>query len=157
MKIFVSAKFILYFCLRFLHTTMSKPKTEELLVNLFESVDKYGINNTLDIIKNGHTKFNKELTEKIENIIKVVCQEYSIDKSELIMGRSNYDRTESLSILFYVVNQKLELNGQQMCNIFKKSNSVVSRGLTKIRDLDEKHPRDKKILDKLNRILTACE
>ena len=136
---------------------MPNPKTLELLINLFESVDRFGVNNTLGIIDDGHRKFDEELKFKIERIIKVVCREYNITKEKLLVGRSNYDRTESLAILFYIINQKLNLNGKQIANIFKKSDSLVSRSITKIKDLSDTHPRDKKILDKLNNITKELE
>lgn len=136
---------------------MSKPKSLEFVINLLETVDKHGIDAVHGFINEGKQKIEKDLTVKIDFIIKTVGSIFGFKKNDILISRTKYDRTDALAICFYISNKKLQLNGTQIAKIFNKSLSQVSRGIKKIKNLNSNHPADKAIKEKYKQVLDVYE
>ncbi len=127
---------------------MPKQKSQELFLNLFESIEKVGISGTNNILIEGTEKMHNDLTNKIDFIIKTITRIFGLKKEELLHALTKHDRTDALAICFYISKQKLKLNGKQIAKTFRKSMAQVSRGIKRIKELDPTHPADKDIRDK---------
>jgi len=121
-----------------------------ILEELVLTIDKIGIEKTLEIIKNSRNLAKDKDIILQEFIIESVCNAFSISKRELLKGKSSLDKTNALAICSVELKGHLGYSQGRIASILKKHDSVVSKYIKKITYLDSNHQEDKRILDKLD-------
>jgi hypothetical protein len=121
-----------------------------ILEELVLTIDKIGIEKTLEIIKNSRNLAKDKDLILQEFIIESVCNAFSISKRELLKGKSSLDKTNALAICSVELKGHLGYSQGRIASILKKHDSVVSKYIKKITYLDSNHQEDKRILDKLD-------
>lgn len=129
---------------------MAKKKSNDLMEKLFQTIEKVGIKKTSHILDEGQIKYHDETSSKISYIISKTCELYKTTEEELKKSKSKNDRTEALSIIYFLMLKKSELKAVQIANYWQKDIAQVSRGIKKIKELSDTHPVDKKIKENLN-------
>ena len=114
------------------------------------TIDKIGIEKTLEIIKNSRNLAKDKDIILQEYIIESVCNAFSISKRELLKGKSSLDKTNALAICSVELKGHLGYSQGRIASILKKHDSVVSKYIKKITYLDSNHQEDKRILEKLD-------
>ena len=121
-----------------------------ILEELVLTIDKIGIEKTLEIIKNSRNLAKDKDIILQEFIIESVCNVFSMSKRELLKGKSSLDKTNALAICSVELKGHLGYSQGRIASILKKHDSVVSKYIKKITYLDSNHQEDKRILDKLD-------
>jgi hypothetical protein len=121
-----------------------------ILEELVLTIDKIGIEKTLEIIKNSRNLAKDKDIILQEYIIESVCNAFSISKRELLKGKSSLDKTNALAICSVELKGHLGYSQGRIASILKKHDSVVSKYIKKITYLDSNHQEDKRILEKLD-------
>jgi hypothetical protein len=121
-----------------------------ILEELVLTIDKIGIEKTLEIIKNSRNLAKDKDIILQEFIIESVCNAFSMSKRELLKGKSSLDKTNALAICSVELKGHLGYSQGRIASILKKHDSVVSKYIKKITYLDSNHQEDKRILDKLD-------
>jgi len=121
-----------------------------ILEELVLTIDKIGIEKTLEIIKNSRNLAKDKDIILQEFIIESVCNAFSITKKDLIKGKSGGNKTDALAICSVELKGHLGYSQGRIASILKKHDSVVSKYIKKITYLDPNHQEDKRLLDKLD-------
>jgi hypothetical protein len=127
----------------------------ELFQTFLNVIKKNGVESTLKLLKTNNNEL--EITdEAILNVVKIVCDEFSINIEELVYDK--YVRGENkyaIGFCLHYLYKDYSLGDLQKKGLFKyKDKSVLSRYRQLIDNLDSKHKADipyLKIKDKLDK------
>jgi hypothetical protein len=120
-----------------------------LLEEIVITVDRIGLEKTLEIIrKSRELPKDKDLLLQ-EYIIECVCNAFSISRNELIKAKG---KTNALAVCSIMLKIHLGYSQGKIASILKKHDSVISKYIKRITYLDSKHQEDKRLLDKLDSV-----
>lgn len=136
---------------------MAKTYYPSLLDKVFETVEKIGRKQTAALLDAGQQKYHEITSTKIEFVINKTCEYFNISKLELLNTRTKNQRTEALSMCYYIIFNKVKLNTTDIARYFDKDKSRVSRGIKYMRNLDMNHPFERKLRDQLVTLTDAYE
>jgi len=131
---------------------MSKNKGTVLLSELLKTIESVGLDKTIESLKITQNKIIDKYEVLQEIIIKCSCEEFNLKSENFKNAKSNYNNTNCMAIISYLLFRHNGYAQTKIANILKKDNSVVSKYIKKINELDDKHTQDQKLLFKLSNI-----
>lgn len=124
----------------------------QILEEIVLTVDKIGIEKTVEIIRKARDLAKDHNLVIQEYIIQQVCNSFSITKDDLFFGKSTIDRTNALAVCSVELKGHLGYSQGKIAFILKKHDSVISKYIKRISYLDNSHSEDKKLIDKYGTI-----
>lgn len=121
----------------------------KLLQVFFKAVHIHGERKLTKIIESTFETNNPNQKLLQEYIIKVACDIYKVDRDELFKGKSTSAKTKVIVACSYALSYHLKLSQVEIGNLLKKDNTIISKHLKKINNLDRTHAEDEKILTDL--------
>ena len=116
---------------------MSKYKGQILIEELLKTIEKIGLDKTIDTLKITQNKIQDSQFLMQEYIIDICCTQKNITKKVLINSLDNNEkRTNCIAIISYLLNKHNSQSQTQIGYILKKDNSVISKYIKKINQLD---------------------
>lgn len=123
----------------------------ELISESIITVDKLGISKTIDCLKQAREK-SIPRHDEAHNIINICCKHLKVDKLSIFAKSNSKDiRTDCLGVCFYLLEKYLYHTQRELSIFFSKDRSVISRYITRIKNLNPK------ILDEKNLLLNIEE
>jgi len=136
---------------------MSKNKANRLVEELLKAIDSIGLDktiNTLEFAQNTGVDQNFILQEYI---VTITCDAYSITRKKFLSGKSDKSRTNAIATTSYFLSSFLGYSQTKISGVVKKDNSVISKYIKRINNLDKHHLADQEILLILNRLNTQIK
>jgi hypothetical protein len=132
---------------------MSKYKGQILIEELLKTIEKIGLDKTIDTLKITQNKIQDSQFLMQEYIIDICCTQKSISKKTLLNSvDNNVNRTNCIAEISYLLNKHNSQSQTQIGYILKKDNSVISKYIKKINQLDNKCFFDIQMIKDINDI-----
>jgi hypothetical protein len=122
----------------------------QILEEIVLTVDKIGIEKTVEIIRKARDLAKDNDIVIQEFIIQQVCNAFSITKMDLFEGKGNIDRTNALAIISVEMKNHLGYSQGRIAGILRKHDSVISKYIKRISYLDDNHIEDKRLIQKFD-------
>ena len=131
--------------------TLESKVSLELLTEVIRSIDEFGVDGTLTILK--ESRDMNEGTMELKNFIfSYVCRYYSLSKSKLTsQKKSNSEQLYNAKcIISYLIDKNCGLNQHQIGKEMRRSYSIISRDINHIQSLSNNIPSEIKLKEDLN-------
>jgi lysyl-tRNA synthetase class II len=137
---------------------MSNNPQINLIEELFDCIENYGIKTTISILRNAKQFDFNDLNVKSKFVIDVVCRTFKITEKELLLDRNNSGiRTDALATSAFILYTYFDLTHLAIGKILIKERSQITKYISRIKGLDKMHPEDKKLIDKIDLIIKKIE
>ena len=126
--------------------TLESKVSLELLTEVIRSIDEFGVDGTLTILK--ESRDMNEGTMELKNFIfSYVCRYYSLTKSKITsQKKSNSEQLYNAKcVISYLIYKNCDLNQHQIGKEMRRSYSIVSRYINYIQSLSTNIPSEKKL------------
>jgi hypothetical protein len=127
--------------------------------NVFKELDKtiqiIGADKLIEILKYSRKNpptLNQEQIEQSLKLIQIVCDEFKISLQDIFDMQRKNNRRISIGVCAFVIQKKLNLDNSNISYILKKPDALVSLYKQEILRLNSKHPSDRQILEKIEKI-----
>lgn len=129
-----------------------KREVESLLKNIQLGLKKYSVQDLNEAIVTFLNKKNDKSIE-IDQVIMLVCQEYSISKSTLKSKNARGNLQEAKQITYCLLHFNIGLSIRHIATkiFFNWPNSIYV-GVKKYKTADKSHKEDKKFIDKYEKL-----
>ena len=132
---------------------MSKYKGQILIEELLKTIEKIGLDKTIDTLKITQNKIQDSQFLMQEYIIDICCTQKSITKKVLITSLDNNEnRTNCIAIISYLLNKHNSQSQTQIGYLLKRDNSVISKYIKKINQLDNQFFFDIQLIKDIDEI-----
>jgi len=131
--------------------TLESKVSLELLTEVIRSIDEFGVDGTLTILK--ESRDMNEGTMQLKNFIfSYVCRYYSLTKSKLTsQKKSNSEQLYNAKcIISYLIYKNCGLNQHQIGKEMRRSYSIISRYINHIQSLSNNIPSEIKLKEDLS-------
>lgn len=109
----------------------------ELLVEVLNVVEKIGIDNTVTLLKTAGEKIYENKSQEIDYILEIICIRYSTTKHSILMGTGNNEnKSHATDVFFYMLKTYLGMTNKAIGDMCSLHDSSVSKGASRIRNLD---------------------
>jgi len=131
---------------------MGKSKANRLVEELLKAIDVIGLDKTIDTLEYAQTTGVDHILILQEFIIKTSCDAFSITRAKLLCGKSDRNKTNAIATSSYFLSNHLGYSQAKISSVVKKDNSVISKYIKRINNLDTHHLADQEMLLTLNRL-----
>lgn len=120
------------------------------LLTYVTSIDKLGAEKTASVLEDAIAVDRANANGLIDFIFLIVCKEFSVTKNEIKNGTSADGRRYNANLcLIHLFAKYTDLGQIEIAEMLQKSQPLISKYKNKIKELDENHAEDKKILQKM--------
>jgi chromosomal replication initiation ATPase DnaA len=127
---------------------------------LDKTIQKIGTEKLIEILKYSRKNLlplNEEQIQEALVIVEIVCDEFKISLQDFFDSKRTNNRRTAIGISAFVLQKILNLSNADISYILKKSDVLISLYKTDIIKLNEDHPVDKQIIQKLKNINNNIE
>lgn len=133
--------------------TLESKVSLELLTEVIRSIDEFGVDGTLTILK--ESRDMKDGSMDLKNfIVSLVCRYYSVTRNKVLSKNKN--NTEELynakCLISYLIYRHCNLNQHQIGKEIRRSYSIISRYINYVDSLNSKLPQEKRLIEDLKTI-----
>ena len=122
---------------------------------LDKTIQKIGAEKLIQILKYSRkntASLSEEQIQEALKIVQIVCDEFKITLEDFFDTKRKNNRRVSIGISAFILQKKLNLDTSNISYILKKPDTLVSLYKQEILRLNEEHPSDKPIFEKLKNI-----
>jgi hypothetical protein len=126
---------------------------------VFKELDKtiqiIGADKLIEILKYSRKNpptLNEEQIEQALKLVQLVCNEFNISLDDIFDMKRKNNRRISIGVCAFVIQKELKLDNSNISYILKKPDTLVSLYKQEILRLNSKHPSDRQILEKIDKI-----
>jgi hypothetical protein len=126
---------------------------------VFKELDKtiqiIGADKLIEILKYSRKNpptLNEEQIEQALKLVQLVCNEFNISLDDIFDMKRKNNRRISIGVCAFVIQKELKLDNSNISYILKKSDTLISLYKQEILRLNSKHPSDRQILEKIDKI-----
>lgn len=122
---------------------------------LDKTIQKIGIEKLIQILKYSRkntTSLSEEQIQEALKIVQIVCDEFKITLEDFFDTKRKNNRRVSIGISAFLIQKRLSLDTSNISYILKKPDTLVSLYKQEILRLNNEHPSDKPIIEKLKNI-----
>ena len=127
---------------------------------LDKTIQKIGTEKLIQILKYSRKNTSSLSEEQIQEalkIVQIVCDEFKITLEDFFDTKRKNNRRVSIGISAFILQKKLNLDTSNISYILKKPDTLVSLYKQEILRLNEEHPSDKPIFEKLKKIINNID
>jgi chromosomal replication initiation ATPase DnaA len=127
---------------------------------LDKTIQKIGAEKLIQILKYSRkntASLSEEQIQEALKIVQIVCDEFKITLEDFFDTKRKNNRRVSIGISAYILQKKLNLDTSNISYILKKPDTLVSLYKQEILRLNEEHPSDKPIFEKLKNIINNID
>lgn len=136
---------------------MAKNNVKKLIEELLNSIDRVGLNKTIQSLETTQISVN-EVQLLQEHIIILTCENFNISRKTLISGRKNIaNRTNAISVCSTLLARYCKFSQTEIGTILRKEVSNINKYIKKFENLDEKFVEDRDILYKTQHIIVEID
>lgn len=120
------------------------------LLTYVTSIDKLGAEKTASVLEDAIAVDRANANGLVDFIFLIVCKEFSVTKNEIKTGTSADGRRFNANLcLIHLFAKYTDLGQIEIAEMLQKSQPLISKYKNKIKELDENHNEDKKLLQKI--------
>jgi hypothetical protein len=125
---------------------MPKANSTALIEELLKTIDRVGIKNTIQRLRDTESPLNKSAVLQ-EFILSKTCSYFEIGKNTLLTGRKNVEnRTNAIGVACVMLSNHCNMTQTDIAKILRKDNSNVNKYIKKYENLDATFKKDLEIL-----------
>jgi chromosomal replication initiation ATPase DnaA len=127
---------------------------------LDKTIQKIGAEKLIQILKYSRkntASLSEEQIQEALKIVQIVCDEFKITLEDFFDTKRKNNRRVSIGISAFILQKKLNLDTSNISYILKKPDTLVSLYKQEILRLNEEHPSDKPIFEKLKKIINNID
>lgn len=127
-----------------------------VLIEMGRTIEKIGIDDTIDLLKYSRQKISEISGEDLENtnkVVNVVCKIFNISIKEFNSSLRKNNRRYAIGIATQILTDIYGLDISDLSFLFKKPDGLLSIYRKEIRELNPKHKVDIKLIEKKELIL----
>ena len=127
-----------------------------VLIEMGRTIEKIGIDDTIDLLKYSRQKISEISGEDLENtnkVVNVVCKIFDISIKEFNSSLRKNNRRYAIGIATQILTDIYGLDISDLSFLFKKPDGLLSIYRKEIRELNPKHKVDIKLIEKKELIL----
>jgi chromosomal replication initiation ATPase DnaA len=111
-------------------------KSVQIINELFKTIELFGVDKTLSILKDSQ-KSNNDFSElDIDYILDAVSEISNVDKQRILFGNDRTDeRKIALCLSIYFVRENFDYSYSDMGKIFNKDSSAINRYYTSVKNV----------------------
>ena len=129
---------------------MPKANSTTLIEELLRTIDRVGIKNTIQRLKDTQNPLNHTAVLQ-EFIISKTCDLFQIGKHTLLTGRKNVEnRTNAIGVACVMLSNHCKMTQTDIAKILRKDNSNVNKYIKKYDNLDANFKNDLEIILLMN-------
>jgi hypothetical protein len=122
---------------------------------LDKTIQKIGAEKLIQILKYSRkntASLSEEQIQEALKIVQLVCDEFRITLEDFFDTKRKNNRRVSIGISAFLLQKRLSLDTSNISYILKKPDTLVSLYKQEILRLNDEHPSDKPIIEKLKNI-----
>lgn len=126
-----------------------------VLKEVGKTIETVGIERTMAVlahIRKNPVVLTEQQFQSAKNIIEIVCDEFKITVNELYSAQRKNNRRNAIGICAYLFEKYIKIDNANSAYILKKPDDCISTYKKEMTCLNEKHPVDKTIIEKIARI-----
>lgn len=129
--------------------TLDSKISLELLTEVIKTIDEYGIEGTLNILK--ESRAVNDGTLQLKNyIIHIVCKKYNVTKHKVLTKtKADENLHNAKCVISYLIYKHCKLNQLQIGKEIKRSYSIVSRYINYVEGLSPNFKHEQKLMDEI--------
>jgi len=131
---------------------------------VFKELDKtiqiIGADKLIEILKYSRKNpptLNQEEIEQALKLVQIVCNEFKISIDDFFDAKRKNNRRMSIGVCAYILQTKMNIDSCNIAYILKKPDTIISMYKQEILRLNENHPSDKNIIEKIKIIINNID
>jgi chromosomal replication initiation ATPase DnaA len=111
-------------------------KSVQIINELFRTIELFGVDKTLSILKDSQKSKNDFSELDIDYILDAVSEISNVDKQRILFGNDRTDeRKIALCLSIYFVRENFDYSYSDMGKIFNKDSSAINRYYTSVKNV----------------------